>query len=495
MTFTLADLLTALRPYALAVEGDLSVQVLGVGQDSRTVGAGWVFVARAGLAQDGTRFVSEAVARGAAAILSEHDPVDEARGMPWVKVRDVRHAAAALAAAFHREPGRAMAVDFVTGTNGKTSSTYLMEGVLREAGLSAGVMGTIVRRFAGREVESSMTTPDAPEMQAVLAEMRDAGVERVAMELSSHAIDQDRWFPIPFRVGLLTNVTRDHIDYHGTFEAYARTKREAFTRVLAGSPLCEGAVFNLDDEVARGVAAGWQGRAVTFGLKVAGSLEVVKLETGLFGSRLTLEHQGVTFQVATPLIGLHNVSNVLGVVGYGLLLGLDPQVIARGVEGVKRVPGRLDPLLRDGRAQVLVDYAHTPDALENVLKAVRAVTSDRIVTVFGAGGDRDRGKRPLMGEVVRRLSDVAIVTSDNPRSEDPQAILSEILGGMAPLQGVIVEPDRREAIRRGVAMLDGRTLLLIAGKGHENYQLIGNTKSHFDDREVAAAFLCLEDAR
>jgi UDP-N-acetylmuramoyl-L-alanyl-D-glutamate--2,6-diaminopimelate ligase len=485
----LRTILDRLAPWITALAGDPSVDVTGVVDDSRHVRPGVLFVARAGGKTDGRRFVAQAVDAGCAAVLSDGEPVAEARGIPWIRVTDARRAAAYAAAAFHNDPARDVAVDFVTGTNGKTSLTYLCEGILAAAGISAGAIGTVSRRFAGREVASAMTTPDAPELQGMLAEMRDAGVHRVIMELSSHAIDQDRWEPIAFRVGIFTNAARDHIDYHGTVEAYHAVKVQAFTRVLAGSPRRVAAVVNVDDPLGRTIAAACEGRVLTVSLDGPADVRVEGADYGIGGTTLHVLAGGERFDVTSPLVGRHNGYNLACAVGYGLALGLSPQTIADGLARVARVPGRLDAVLVNGEARVLVDYAHTPDAIENVLQALRTVTTDRLVIVFGAGGDRDRGKRPLMGAAAQRLADVCLVTSDNPRSEEPRAIVDEILAGMTPGPAVMVEVDRREAIRQAVAMLDGRTVVLLAGKGHEPYQIVGDRVLDFDDRAEALAAL------
>lgn len=485
----LSKLLDRLAPWIVSLAGDPSVVLTGVTDDSRRLRPGNLFVARAGGKTDGRRFVAQAVDAGAAAVLSDGEAVAEARGIPWIRVRDVRRAAAHAAAAFYGDPAQGMAVDFVTGTNGKTSLTYLCEGILAAAGVSPGAIGTVSRRFAGREEISAMTTPDACELQAVLGGMRDAGVQRVIMELSSHAIDQDRWLPIPFRVGIFTNAARDHIDYHGTVEAYHAVKKQGFTRVLAGSPLRVAAVVNVDDAVGLEIAAEYPDRLLTVSLEGPADVQVVGADYGIRGTVLHVLAGGRTFDVASPLVGRHNGYNLACAIGYGLALGLHPEVIATGLANVARIPGRLDAVLVDGEARVLVDYAHTPDAIENVLQALRSVTTDRLVIVFGAGGDRDRGKRPLMGAAAERLADVCIVTSDNPRSEAPAAIVADILQGMTPGPRVRVEVDRREAIRQAVALLDGHTVVLLAGKGHETYQLVGDRVLDFDDRAEALAAL------
>jgi len=485
----LSKLLDRLAPWIVSLAGDPSVVLTGVTDDSRRVRPGHLFVARAGGKTDGRRFVASAVDAGAAAVLSDGEPVAEARGIPWIRVSDVRRAAAHAAAAFHGDPAERMPVDFVTGTNGKTSLTYLCEGILSAARVSAGAVGTVSRRYAGREETSAMTTPDACELQAVLATMREAGVERVIMELSSHAIAQDRWLPIAFRVGIFTNAARDHLDYHGTVEAYHDAKKQAFTRVLAGSAHRVAAVVNVDDPLGRQIAALYPDRVLTVSLDGPADVQVVRAEYGIRGTTLHVVAGDRRFDVSSPLVGRHNGYNVACAVGYGLALGLAPEIIAAGIATVARVPGRLDAVLVDGEARVLVDYAHTPDAIQNVLQALRSVTADRLVIVFGAGGDRDRGKRPLMGAAAQELADVCLVTSDNPRSEEPQAIVADILAGMTPGPRVQVEVDRREAIRKAIALLDGHTVVLLAGKGHETYQIVGDRVLDFDDRAEALAAL------
>lgn len=476
----------------VSLEGDLSVNVAGLTQSSRDVRPGYIFVARAGERVDGRRFAAEAIEAGAAAIVSDGPAVDAAHAVPWIHVNDVRLVAALMAAEIYDHPARDMAVDFITGTNGKTSVSYLCEGIIVAAGRAAGVIGTIERRFAGHSEGASMTTPDAPELQALLARMRDEQVERVVMELSSHAIEQRRWLPIDFRVGVFTNATRDHIDYHRTVGAYHGVKKRAFTSVLSKSSMAVGAAVNVDDALGREIVRDYIGRSISYGIEQDANLRGVDIRCDLAGTRMVCRHKGGDFEVASPLIGRHNAYNVLAAVAYGLLFGASRAQIAAGLSRVARIPGRLDALVIDGESRVLIDYAHTPDALENVLSSLRQITRDRVVTVFGAGGDRDRGKRPLMGRVAQRLSDVAIVTSDNPRGEQPEAIVDDILEGMTRGDDVIVEVDREAAIARALAELDGDTLVLVAGKGHEDYQIIGDSVIRFDDRQVARRLLAAQ---
>lgn len=493
----LRPLIERVSDLVVRLEGDVSVDVSGIEEDSRLLRPGQVFIARAGERADGRRFVGQAIDAGAAAILSDAEPVPEGRGVPWIQVRDVRRAAALLAWGFHQEPGERLKIDFVTGTNGKTSWTWLAEAMLKEAAIAIGVIGTVERRWGDTVESADMTTPDAPRLHALLGRMANEGVERVVMELSSHAIAQDRWFPIPFRIGVFTNASRDHVDYHDTVEAYHAVKAEAFSRVLASSSCIEGSVVNLDDPLGEQIALTAPTPVVGYsldGTKAHAAVRVIAARYSMSGTELDIAYGDARFTVSSPLVGRFNGHNILAAVAYGLLLGLSLEQILRGIAAVTRIPGRLDGIIVDGQARVLIDYAHTPDALENVLQALRSVSDARLVVVFGAGGDRDRGKRPLMGAVAQANADIAIVTSDNPRSEEPDRIIDDILAGMTLDERVVVEPDRYAAIRVALHMLDGNTVVLIAGKGHETYQLIGDRVLDFDDRAIALDLLGLSDS-
>ncbi len=462
-----------------------TVTITSVVQRPADAGPGALFCAIRGLRADGHDFAAEAVARGAAAVLVER-PLDVA--VPQVLVDDSRLGTALAAAALHGHPSRALEVVGVTGTNGKTTSAFLLHAVLEAAGRRCGLIGTIEARVGGATVPVHHTTPDAIDLQELFARMRDAGDTACAMEVSSHALSQRRVAGTRFAAALFTNLTRDHLDYHPDVEHYYAAKRSLFARPAGEGDDPPGAA-NLDDEYGRRLArdTGALGYAVEAPADVRPAA-ATGLETGI---RATFDTPRGRLDVESRLRGRFNLANLAGVVAVGELLALPHDAVAAGIAAVAGVPGRFEAIEGGQPFPVIVDYAHTPDSLDNVLRAARGiVTGGRLIVVFGCGGDRDRGKRPQMGDVARRLADVAVVTSDNPRSEDPEAIVAEILvgaeGGPAEL---VVEVDRRAAIARALAEASGGDVVLIAGKGHEQGQERAGVVTPFDDRDVARELL------
>jgi UDP-N-acetylmuramoyl-L-alanyl-D-glutamate--2,6-diaminopimelate ligase len=452
------------------VVGALPPLIEGLAADSRAVRPGMMFVALRGERVDGHQFVADAVARGASVILAERELH---AGVPVVVVPDTRRAASAVADAFYDHPSQTLAVAGVTGTNGKTTTTHLLRDVLEAAGIPCGVIGTLGGAFGDRHWELSNTTPLALELQALLAAMRDAGARAVAMEVSSHALALHRVDHVRFAVAALTNVTRDHLDFHGTFERYVAAKRHLFD-------LAPRAVLNVDDPTGAAFARELT-HATTYGIDVASDLHATRVE--LEGDGSTFDVAGLHAAVALP--GRFNVRNALAAFGAGRALGVDDATIVRGLAATRAVPGRMERIGAFG-IDAIVDYAHTPDALENVLHAARETTRGNLIVVFGCGGDRDPGKRAQMGEIAARLADQVIVTSDNPRSEDPLAIAHSIANGFERTDIVL---DRRAAIRRAIAQAQAGDTVLVAGKGHETYQIVGAETRPFDDRdEVRIAF-------
>jgi UDP-N-acetylmuramoyl-L-alanyl-D-glutamate--2,6-diaminopimelate ligase len=398
---------------------------------------------------------------------------------------------ARVAAELSGHPSRRLKLVGVTGTNGKTTTTTLIRAVLEEAGLSTGLLGTLGASFAGQTVETGHTTPQSPDLQALLARMVEAGVQAAAMEVSSHAIEQARVYACAYQVVVFTNLTQDHLDYHGTMAAYAEVKRRLFSWKATGM-MPAHAVINLDDPYGSSFQAAASCPVITYGIDAGPSalLWASQVESFPAGSRFLVHWQGERYPVALPLPGRFNVYNALAAFATGLALGYPPALMAAALARVPGVPGRAEVVTPPNHPfTVWVDYAHTPDGLVNVLKAARALKPKRLVAVFGCGGDRDRTKRPLMGRAASELADYTIVTSDNPRSEDPQAILDEILPGVSGPHRVVV--DRAEAIRHAVAEAQPGDLVVIAGKGHETYQIFADQTIHFDDREVARELLHL----
>ncbi len=501
---TLADLMAVLAPAVVTGLQGQGPEVTALHYRSQDVQPGGVFVAMRGRSADGHDFIADARQRGALAVVTEK-PVPGAGVV--VTVPDTRWALAVLAAAFYGHPSEQLTVIAVTGTNGKTTTTYLVEGILTQAGLPTGVIGTINYRFSGRSHPSPVTTPESLDLQRILAEMRTAGVSHVVLEASSHAMDLQRIHACWIDVGVFTNLSQDHLDFHGSMPAYWTAKKRLFTQFLPSGPKADRAVAVVNTDSAHGgeLAGQMTIRVIRTGIRPGCSVRGEGLSCDRQGIRGTIAFGAQRIEIRSRLVGRHNIENLLCAAGVGAALGIDPKVIGAGLEAVSRVPGRLERVESRSGRWVYVDYSHTPDALENALSALRALTAGRIICVFGCGGDRDRTKRPVMGSIAARLSDLAIVTSDNPRTEDPIAILDQIVPGilaegwpaiqahdiaaLAGRKGFVTEPDRRKAIALGIHAARPGDTVLIAGKGHEPYQIIGHQVIHFDDREEAASVL------
>ena len=473
------------------VVGTVPDTVRGLTADSRKVERGDCFVAVPGFKQDARRFIPDAVARGARLVVTEGDAVPGV-GVAQVLVPATRPALARLAAAYYGHPSRALTVVGITGTNGKTTTSYLVDALLRDAG-PTGILGTI-QYVVGDEVRpAGQTTPEALDIEAMLATMRDRGVRGVAMEVSSHALALARVEGLAFDVAVFTNLTQDHLDFHGSLDEYGRAKRRLF-ELLAGSPKRRRtAVVNGDDPWGGRMVAGLDLDVLTFGLGAGHRVRADRFTSSLEGIHMHVETPRGAVDLDSPLIGEHNVMNLLGAVGAGIGLGLEPGAIARALAGVTAVPGRFEQVRAGQPFLVIVDYAHTPDALERVLTTARKITTGRLGVVFGCGGDRDRTKRPIMGEIAARLADRAWITSDNPRSENEHAIIEEIAIGVrrvcaAPDRYAMVA-DRRAAIFAALSWAAAGDAIVIAGKGHETYQIVGADILPFDDRAVARNIL------
>ena len=460
--------------------------VTGVSYDSRTVTAGQVFVALRGQHADGTAFARQAIERGAAAIVSEQ-PAPEGVRVPWAMVEDARLALAVIAAAFYRDPSREMQVIGITGTNGKTTTAYLVASIFEAAGVRCGLLGTVAYRIGDVVHEATRTTPEAPDVQALLRQMVDEGCGACAMEVSSHALSLRRVDGMTFAAGVFTNLTRDHLDFHADMDEYFRAKRRLFEMLPRDAP----SLLNLDDP--RGSAlidAG--GRPITYAIGRAADITPGPLSFSLDGLTFDVRTPRGTLHVRSTLVGRPNVYNILAAVATATALDLPFNAIERGVQALAGVPGRFEMVSgKKDEVTVVVDYAHTDDALRNLLETARPLARGRLITVFGCGGDRDRTKRPLMGAVAGRLSDLIVVTSDNPRSEDPNRIIEEIQRGITADtrkdagQRLLTIVDRGAAIGKAIELARPGDLVLIAGKGHEKYQVIGNRVLPFDDAAVA----------
>ncbi len=474
----------------LEVTGSADVDVDGVAIDSRHVRPGDVFFALAGRTTDGRAHVAEAVARGARAIVTE-GPVDVGGAVTVVQTATARRLLGVVAARLAGEPSRALTLVGITGTNGKTTTTYLLEGIWRAAGKRAGVIGTIAYRFGDETRPAPFTTPEANTLQALLAEMRAAGTTHVAMEVSSHALEQGRAEGLAFDAAVWTNLTRDHLDFHGDFERYYAAKARLFLELLPASGKPDPvSVVNVDDASGARLVRSLAGRCVTVGRGPNAHVRPVDVTSTLDGTRGRLAFGDAEIPFTSPLVGAPHVENVAVAAATAWALGTAPEQIVAGIASAAPPPGRVERIGGPGFT-VVVDYAHTPDALERLLAALRPLTPGALITVFGCGGDRDRGKRPIMGEAAAHVSDVVVVTSDNPRTEDPARILADVeagvhAAGMPPLagrRGYVTEPDRRAAIDLAVGLARPGDLVVVAGKGHEDYQIVGREKRHLDDRE------------
>jgi len=485
----LRDVLDSI-PNTLSAE-TLDRYVTAVTSDSRELTRGCVFVAIRGAAQDGHEFIPAAAAAGASLIVGEivgENAGIQTDGIPYLQVEDSRRALALLVAAFYGHPSRSMTIVGVTGTSGKTTTTYLIEAILKAAGRNVGVIGTVNFRFGEKVYPSTHTTPGPVELQKLLAAMRRDGCDTVVMEVSSHALKQHRVGGIAFDGMIFTNLSPEHLDFHPDMEDYYRSKAELFTTYV-DEALKHGkkpfAAINGDDDFGRRLG-GELGSKPRPGFRYGFFLQDDALRMSIDG----IEGKVLGVPVRTKFTGKFNMSNIQGAVVLAKGLGIPDEAITRGLGELPGVPGRLEPVMNSRGIHVFVDYAHKSDALEKVLKTLKDVQgSQRLITVFGCGGDRDRQKRPVMGRIAAELSSFVFVTSDNPRTEEPRAIIDEILAGMTSFSNYMTEPDRRRAIHAAIETAVPGDIVLIAGKGHEDYQIIGKEKIHFDDREVAAEAL------
>ena len=483
---TLNELITGLRYEVL--KGTTSCVLAGITADSREVQPGWAFVAIPGVKVDGHTFIAQALAQGASVVVVDRRlDLTPTTSACCLRVPDTRLALAHMAAAFFGHPSRQLHLIGVTGTNGKTTSTYLLEAVLRAHSLTPGVIGTVTYRYPGHERTADQTTPAAEDIQGLLREMVDAGVSHCVMEVSSHALAQHRVWASQFAAALFTNLTQDHLDYHADMAAYYAAKARLFTTYQPGV-----AVLNCDDPAGEQLIHETRAPVITYGFSPASDVGVEHLAMDANGIALMVRLGRQPVRVYSRLIGRHNVYNILGVLATANGLGLGIEQTVQGIERLQTVPGRFERVDGGQPFSVLVDYAHTDDALRNVLQAARGIASGRILVVFGAGGDRDRGKRSRMGRVAAQYADLAVITSDNPRTESPMAILRAIEIGFREIGHVsqyrLIE-DRACAIHEAIGLARAGDVVVIAGKGHETYQIVGDQRFSFDDRQVARQVL------
>jgi len=459
--------------------GDLSSDIVSIEYDSRRVKPGSLFIAIPGLKFDGNTFIQEAVRRGTAAIVT--DKPESKANIPTILVRDTRKAMAVIADRFYDSPQNSLVMIGLTGTNGKTTTAYMIKSIFDTGGVDCGLIGTIEHIVGEETIVSANTTPESPEIHSFLSRMIKANQNACVMEVSSHALALSRVYGIRFRAVAFTNISRDHLDFHGDFKNYLDAKSLLFSDLSGDST----AVINLDDPHAEhiiNVSRG--GKVLTFGFNKNCDIYPVTFELSARGSEVVLSTPSGRMKFTLSISGKFNISNAMAATGIGLVCGFPIDTITRGLETFKSVRGRYEIIDEGQEFTVIIDYAHSPDALERILSSARELTKGRLISVFGCGGDRDKGKRPQMGEISTRIADYTIITSDNPRTENPENIISDILEGVNETARVNTLSDREKGIKEAIRDTGPGDTVVIAGKGHENYQIIGDKKYHFDDAET-----------
>ena len=475
--------LALLIPDAKLIGGD--VEIGGIEHDSRKVTAKDLFVCMEGAHVDGHNFIPQAVSKGAVALLTMRKNFTPPENISALIVPDMLNALAVIVPYFYDYPARAMRVIGVTGTNGKTTTTYLLREIFTCAGLSVGLIGTIQILIGDETFPNPNTTPNVIDLQKILVDMRDKNIQVVVMEVSSHALAENRVAGIEFDTAIFTNLTQDHLDFHGTMTNYLRAKTKLFDMVSRrGRKQNKNAVINVDDVASEEVLKHCLCKKISYGIKNHADLRGVELDIRADGMNLIINPLSLILNL--HLTGLFNVYNVLAAAGAALAENISPEVIKRALENFRSVPGRFERLFSDAPFEIIVDYAHTPDGVKNVLETAAQIAVGKIITVFGCGGDRDNKKRPIMGKIAEEMSNFVIMTSDNPRTEDPEKILDEIAAGMTEKNYERIA-DRKAAIFRAIELAKAGDIVLILGKGHEDYQILNTGKIHFDDREVALA--------
>jgi UDP-N-acetylmuramoyl-L-alanyl-D-glutamate--2,6-diaminopimelate ligase len=463
----------------------MDIEIRDISYHSHRTQEGDLFVAISGAKTDGHHFIAESIQRGARAIIVEQMP-SQPLDVPVVSVADTRHALAQISAEFFSHPSREIQLVGITGTNGKTTTAYVIESIFKAAGRAVGVIGTVNYRLRGKERPAPTTTPQSYDLQRLLREMITDNVQYVVMEVSSHALDQERVRGCHFDAGVFTNLSPEHLDYHEDMDRYFAAKKRFFQEILIETEKDPWAIINLDDPLLRGLHKELPPlRAMTYGLD-HGEVRAAHREVSLEGIRATLATPAGPMEIQTPLVGEYNLYNIMAATAVGISLGIPPEAIGKGIEALHLVPGRMERV-GAGNPWVLVDYAHTPDALEKTIREVKRLAKGALLVVFGCGGDRDKSKRAPMGRIGAQWSDLAIITSDNPRTEDPLKIIEEIEKGareIAPHRYRVI-PDRREAIKEAIALAGSEDIVLITGKGHEDYQIVGEERFPFDDRAEA----------
>ena len=469
----------------------LGREVAGLEYDSRRVGPGFLFFAFPGAKADGRAFAAQALEKGALAVISESEPADAAMAHSWIRVEHGRKALATAAKNFHESPDEKIALTGITGTNGKTTTSYLIDSILRAAGYVTGIVGTIEYHLAGRVMKAANTTPESLDLFRLFDELRRESESQgrrgaMTMEVSSHALQLRRVHGIRFHTAVFTNLTRDHLDFHNSMEDYFGAKRMLFVPEAGEPP--EFSVLNADDSWSGRIRP--EGKVLTYGIDAQADFKAADIRIGFEGLRFQLDAQGAKIEISSPLVGRHNVYNILAAVSAGASYSIEMSTMVKGIAACQAVPGRFERVDMGQPFMVVVDYAHTDDALRNLIAVARDLRPRRVITLFGCGGDRDRTKRPLMGMAAGSESDFVVLTSDNPRSEDPLAIINDAMVGLRRFDTPhLIEVNREKAIRMAIEQAEAGDVVLIAGKGHEPYQVVGGKVIDFDDREVAREVL------
>lgn len=480
----LSELISALN--YRKIDGEAEKEIKGIAYDSRRVSPGFLFVAIKGQRVDGDLFINQAIKKGAVAVASENPPDKSRRGISWVMVENSRKALALAAGNFFQHPSRQLKLIGITGTNGKTTVSYLVHSILQAAGIKCGRLGTISYHLGDKEIDAKLTTPEALEIQQYLRQMSDAGCNSCVMEVSSHSLALHRVAGCEFDMAIFTNLAREHLDFHHDMEEYFNAKKQLFY-MLNNNP--DGtAIINLDDPRGKELMKLSRVRNISFAVQERADIKARKFHLSSAGNQLQMETPIGNLTVKSPLIGKPNISNMLAATAVAVGLGIDIESIKQGIESLSQIPGRFEKIEVGQDFTVINDFAHSGDALKRLLQSIQQISQGRIITIFGCGGERDKGKRPLMGYHAVKLSDIAIVTSDNPRSEHPMKIIQEIEEGIQQANSrgeYMIIPDRGEALRKAIEIAQTGDTVVIAGKGHESYQIIGDKALPWSDKEIA----------
>jgi len=460
------------------------IDLTGIRANSAGIRPGEAFIALKGSITDGHLYINDAIKAGAQVIICSKGSVKSDLPATTIEVPDTKKALEHLLPIIYPQAGKPSLIG-ITGTNGKTTITYIIESILTASGKTTGVLGTINTRYPGTHIESDLTTPGPLDLFETLHAMGLAGVDICVMEASSHALDQDRMAGLKYDCGIFTNLSQDHLDYHSDMELYFLSKNKLFHQYLNGP-----AVINIDDPYGRRLCSGLE-HAVTYGRSEKSTIRLTSLHSTPSGLSMDIATPQGTIHIKSPLLGEINAYNIMAATGACFSMGIGTDEVIRGVQALKSVPGRMQLVENSHGLKIIIDYAHTPDALRKMLSSARRFTQGRLICIFGCGGNRDKGKRPIMGSIAQDLSDIIIITSDNPRTEAPDAIIKDILVGIKDGPGIFIEPDRALAIKKGIESMEKDDCMIVAGKGHEGYQIVGNTKKTFDDRIITDA--CLKE--